>query len=93
MVTISSGVNLVRCGKIRTLSIINPASLTAQTFNLPLETDYPPIEINTVGRRNSESNVGIIRITPDGFVYHMQVSGAIANFNNQCRYTATWIVE
>ena len=93
VVTIYSGVTLIRCGKIRTLSIVNPTTLTSNTFNLPLETDCPPIEISAVGRRNSEANVGIIRITPEGLVYHMQVSGATANFNNSCRYTATWIVE
>ena len=95
VVTISSGITLIRYGKIRTLTITNPTTLTSNTFNLPLETDYPPVEISAIGRRNNEGagTVGLLRIDPEGIVHNLQVSGAVINFNNHSRYTATWIVN
>ena len=93
VVTIYSGVTLIRCGKIRTLSIVNPTTITSNTFNLPLETDCPSVEINAMGRRDSSANIGLIIVSPKGNVNHIQISGSTANFNSSSRYTATWIVE
>ena len=93
VVTIYSGVTLIRCEKIRTLTINNPPSLNVQNFVLPLETDYPPAEINALGRRNSDGSVGLMRIDTEGIVHSLQVSGAVINFNNYSRCTATWIVN